>query len=169
VFLLGIYGLKVYKDDKNNLFSLITERADEDTRSGVEEYFYKDMDTKSWIIGRGISGEYYCPGIDADGFSNYRDSIETDYLNIILKGGIISLALVLLIAIPAIIKGLFNSKNILSKASGIWILLWLIDLYPANVSAFNLNYLLVWISIGICYSSTIRNMPESAIKEIFTG
>jgi hypothetical protein len=72
-------------------------------------------------------------------------------------------------AVPAMFKGLFYSKNILSKAAGIWILLWLTDLYPATINTFTLNYLLVWISVAICYSKTIRNMPDSAIKEIFAN
>jgi hypothetical protein len=90
--------------------------------------------------------------------------IETDYLNIILKGGIISLVLLFLIAIPAVIKGLFFSKNILSKAAAFWIIIWLVELYPANVNSFSLNHILVWISIGICYSKEIRNYTESHVS-----
>jgi hypothetical protein len=164
---LSFYGVKLYNENKTGMFNIITERVDEDTRTGVEVCFYEDLQTKDWVLGRGINGEYFCPAVDTD-FSNYRDMIETDYLNIILKGGIISLGLLLLITIPAIFKGLFYSKNILSKAAGIWILFWVLDLYPATVYTFTFNYLLVWISVGICYSKTIRNMPESTIKEIFS-
>jgi hypothetical protein len=129
------------------------------------------MKTTDWIIGKGMLGEYYCPGIDSgDGtFTAYRGVIETGYLQMILKGGILSLLLYLLIIIPAIIKGVFYSKNILSKAAGIWVFLSLIDLYPATVTAFSMQYLLVWISIGICYSKEIRNMPESTVVEILSN
>ena len=92
--------------------------------------------------------------------------IETDYLYIILKGGIISLGLLLLILIPAIVKGLFYSRNLLSKASAIWILLWVIELYPANVNSFSLNHILVWLAVGICYSREIRNMPEKIVTKL---
>lgn len=165
IFFLSIYAVNIYNEKRAGVFNLITERLKEDTRSGVEKFFYLDMNKKDWIIGKGIDGLYYCPsGATSDG---YRNDIETDYLNIILKGGIISLGLLLLIAIPAIIKGLFYSKNILSKAVAIWILLWLIDLYPVPVTTFSLNYILVWISIGICYSKEIRNLPEYLVKEYF--
>lgn len=164
--LIIVYGFKVYNENKNGFFSAITERADEDTRTGVEEYFYADMEPKDWLIGRGVDGKYYCPGID-DFQSLYRTAIETDYLQLILKGGIISLGLLLLIAVPAMLKGFFLSKNILSKAAAIWILLWIIDLYPATVTTFTLNYILVWISIGICYSDEIRNIPENKMIEYF--
>ena len=154
--------------NRYGIFRLLTERGNEDTRTGVEVSFYKDMKIEDWIIGKGIQGSYYAPEIEEDEkarITGYRTLIETDYLNIILKGGIISLGLLLLIAIPAIFKGLFYSRNILSKASAIWILLWIILLYPATVTTFTLNYLLVWISIGICYSKSMRSLPDPKIKE----
>lgn len=162
---LILYGLKVYNDNRNGMFALISERIYENTRSTVESNFYEDMTTRDWIIGKGINGQYYCPGVDLGDETGYRSMIETDYLNIILKGGIISLVLLFLIAIPAIVKGLFFSKNVLSKAAALWILIWLMELYPANVNSFSLNHILVWISIGICYSGYIRNIPESSLVE----
>ena len=153
--------------EKSNLFNVFSERVADDTRTPVETCFYKDMKLKDWIIGRGINGQYYCPDIDQNDQTGYREVIETNYLNIILKGGLISLSLLLLIAIPAIIKGLFYSKNILSKAAGIWILLWILDLYPVTVNGFSLNNLLVWVSIGICYNKEIRNIPEIEMRNLF--
>lgn len=169
VLISAIYlmGTKFYNENRKGLFGYITDRIDANTRSGVEIAFYKDMNTTDWIVGKGIQGEYYCPGVDFGTYTTHRGVVETGFLQIILKGGIISLLLLLLILIPAIIKGIFNSQNLLSKAAGIWILLFLIDLYPAVPTNFSMNYLLVWISVGICYSDEIRNMPESDIKEVF--
>lgn len=148
----------------------LTRFAD-DTRSLVEEYFYRDMKPIDWIIGKGINGKYYCPGVvDGPGsVSIYRFGIETDYLTIILKGGIISLGLMLIMAVTAIIKGFFHSKNLLSKAAAVWILFYLFNLYPAPVTTFSMNYLLVWISIGICFSTELRNLPDDRIKQVFSG
>jgi len=166
-FLL-IYGIKVYRDNRNGMFALITERISENTRAGVEYNFYQDMTTRDWIVGKGINGQYYSPGIDLGSETGYRGMIETDYLNIILKGGIISLVLLLMIAVPAIIKGLFFSNNLLSKAAALWIVIWCMELYPANVNSFSLNHILVWLSIGICYSKEIRNQSESTVTEALT-
>ena len=145
------------------------DRVGQDSRSGVEAFFYRDMKLIDWIFGRGINGQYYCPGItEGKGvLSVFRSGIETDYLTIILKGGIISLGLQMMILFPAIFRGLFRSKNMLSKAAAFWIILYLADLYPSPVTTFTLNYLLVWISVGICYSKELTNMPEARIKEIF--
>lgn len=173
IFISSLYflGTKIYTENRSGLFGYITERLEEKTRIGVEVYFYNDMKTVDWIFGKGLNGEYYCPVINPENgtFTVNRGVIETGYLQIILKGGVLSLGLLLLIAIPAIFRGLFHSKNFLSKAAGIWILLFLIDLYPATPTTFSMNYLLVWISIGICYSKTIRETPDSTIIEILSN
>ena len=161
----------VYSKNRNDTFELITERIGQDTRSQVEEYFFRDMNTKDWIIGKGINGQYFCPGVNegAGRISIYRTVIETGYLQVILNGGLIHLVLLLLIGIPAIFKGLFSSKNLLSKAAGIWVFLFLLYMYPGTLTIFSLHYILVWISIGICYSDTIREMSDSSIKKILYG
>lgn len=168
IFLVAITAsYYMYKIKESQIFGFILERGKEDSRTSVELYFYDDMKTDDWILGRGINGEYFCPEIQEDLPTNFRSVIETGYLQIILNGGLISLGLFVLISIPAIIKGLFYSKNTLSKAAGLWIFFALISLYPATVATFSLRYLLVWISIGICYSKTIRNIPNEILKKHF--
>jgi len=167
IFLL-FYGVKNYSNNTPEVFSLLSDRATEDTRTGVEIMFYRDMKLQDWIIGKGIDGQYFCPGIETGTHAIYRNMIETDYLNIILKGGIISFVLMLMIAIPAFVKGLFYSENLLSKAVAIWILLWLLELYPATVSTFSLHHLTFWLAIGVCYSDIIRKVPEKTLIRIFS-
>lgn len=161
-------AIEIYDANRNDTFALITERIGLQTRSEVEQYFYDDLKTKDWIMGKGINGQYFCPGVD-EGVGHpsiFRTVIETGYLQIILNGGIINLALLLFIMIPALFKGLFFSKNLLSKAAAIWILLFFIYLYPGTPKIFSMNYLLVWISTGICYSSQIRALSDNEIKKV---
>jgi len=171
MMLIAYIGVTVYLNHRSDTFSLITERMQDDSRSGVLQYFYMDLQTSDWIIGKGIDGRYYCPGIgEGNGVvSVYRKVIEAGYLQTILRGGLISLALYLLIAIPAIIRGIFFSKNILSKAAGIWILILLMYSYPGTMATFTMHYIIVWISIGICYSRRIGNMSDESIKKIISG
>ncbi|VAW12782.1 hypothetical protein MNBD_BACTEROID03-191 [hydrothermal vent metagenome] len=166
--IVGMGYSMLYQSD-SLLFKKLKDRATEDTRSGVEEFYYVDMELKDWLIGRGMSGLIAAPmGIEEDSKTpGYREGIETDYLNIILKGGILSFGLLLLIAVPAMFKGFFLSKNSFSKAAAFWILLWLLSIYPSTVTTFTMNYLLVWISIGICYSKSIRNMSDEVLKQYF--
>ncbi|MGN6605139.1 MAG: hypothetical protein ACTHK8_21965 [Ginsengibacter sp.] len=167
-FLMLISGLyyasTIYNINNNKLFGFISKRGEEDTRTPVELYFYSDFKKIDWLIGRGINGEYFCPDIDQDQITDYRSYIETGYLEFILKGGIIYLAIYLLILIPAVILGLFNSKNIFSKAAALWIVISFISIYPSTVNTFSLNYLLIWISVGICYSEKIRRLADEEIE-----
>ena len=165
---MGVVGLYLLHTGSINLFENIEDRGMEDTRSGVEKYFKRDMEGIDWIIGRGMMGEYYSPTGDQNLFrDSYRGTVETDYLNMVLKGGYINLILLLMILIPAMFLGIFKSKNTLSKAAGVWILFWLLNTYPSTVQVFTLNYLLVWVSAGICYSSKIRSLPEKFLIAYF--
>lgn len=164
----GIFEIREMFQQNNHLvFGYLAERLDEDTRSIVEEAFFSDMKTYDWIAGKGINGQYYCPYVDPSEQSSYRSVVETDFLQIILKGGLVHLVLLLLIMLPAIYRGLFQSKNLLSKAAAVWILLWIAYLYPTSVTTFTLHYLLVWICVGICYSKKIRCLPDSRVRKYF--
>lgn len=164
VVLLGSIAVYLFLNSESEYISFLQKRSTEDTRDGVERYFYNDMEGLDWIVGRGMAGAYYSPTM-AEG--NYRGTIETDYLNMILKGGLIQLGLLLMMLLPAVYKGLFQSKNNLSKAAALWILLWLINTHPSTIQVFSLLYVLVWISVGICYSNTIRNLSERGLVAYF--
>ncbi len=162
------FSIEAYQSDKGGMFSNLQSRITQDSRSGVEECLINDLTFTDWIIGRGFDGRYFCPNVDENyEVVGYRLMIETDYLMIILKNGTIYLVLLLMVLIPAVFKGVFQSQNILSKAAGCWILFWIICLYPANVFGFSMNYLLVWLSVGICYSNKIRNFPDEVLKDYF--
>lgn len=163
------YSFVTYSKNQYGTFGLITSRIDEDTRKGVENYFYAGMSTTELVIGRGANGLYYCPGIEEqqDNVTVLRSVIETGYLQIVLKSGFIGLGLYLLITIPAIFTGLFYSRNALSKASAIWILLYTIFLYPTYVNMFSLTYLIIWFSVRICYDKTFRLKSNEEINSLF--
>lgn len=159
-----LYGLFFTYQDK--LFSKISTRLSEDTRSIVVDAYMADMSIKDWIVGKGFNGSYYCPGV-VQGDDN-RTIIENGYLQTILKGGFVSLILFILIAISATYLGIVKSRNILSKASGLIPLLWLIDMFVWGMPAFNIRYILLWLAIGICYSDDIRKLTDSEIKKSLT-
>jgi hypothetical protein len=165
IIIISAAAARIYNENRKSTFSLITERIGQQTRTGVEQYFFMDLKSKDWIAGKGINGEYYCPGVreGVARISIFREVIDTGYLQVILNGGLISLVLMALIMIPAIVKGLFYSKNVLSKAAAIWIILFLLYAYPGTPTIFSINYFLVWISIGIAYSPEIRGIPEERL------
>jgi hypothetical protein len=86
---LIILGRELFLYNPGDMFGLIIERFGEDTRGWVERSFYQDMGGIDWIIGRGINGQYYCPGLDeVEGtVTVYRLAIEKGYLQVVLRGG----------------------------------------------------------------------------------
>ncbi len=163
LFGVGVFVLYNLYDTQLGIFRSITNRMEDDSRSPVEYCFYNDMSPTDWIIGKGFAGKYFCPAVDAPD-AIYRQMIETDYLNVILKGGVVSLTLLLLIVLPAMYMGLFKSKNFLAKGCAVWIGLWVVFMYPANVTTFNLHYLLVWLAVALCYSGRLRNLSENEMR-----
>ena len=170
IILLSAAAVRIYEANRKSTFSLITQRISQHTRTSVEQYFYSDLKAKDWLIGKGINGKYFCPGVieGAGRVSIYRKVIETGYLQIILNGGIVNVILLLLIVVPAIIRGLFYSKNLLSKAAGMWLVLFIFYSYPGTPVVFTFNYILVWISVGICYSKEWRNYDDNEIKSFLS-
>ena len=157
-------GVYVFLNMDVEALSYLQDRGVTDTRTGVELYFYQDMEGLDWVVGRGMMGEYYCPTMSE---GNYRGTVETDYLNMILKGGLVNLGLLLLILLPAIVLGIFNSKNNLTKGFAFWILFWLINTHPSTVQVFTMNYFLVWLGVGVCYSPFIRSISEEKMVSFF--
>jgi hypothetical protein len=162
--LLGSVSVYLLTSSEAEFVSYLQQRGVEDTRTGVERYFFSDMEGLDWVIGRGMMGMYYSPTM---GQGNYRGTIETDYLNMVLKGGFVQVVLFMLILLPAIYKGLFQSRNTLSKAAALWILFWMLNTHPSTVQVFTMNYILVWIGVGICYSDTLRNLSEKGLRVYF--
>jgi hypothetical protein len=162
IFVIAAVGYQFFFSYQDQLFAQITTHFGENTREIVFTAFFNDMTTRDLIIGKGFLGEYYCPG--AEEGTDFRFLIESGYLQMILKGGIVSLVLFLLIALPAVYLGIVESNNILSKAAGMIVLLWLIDMFPWGMPAINIRYILVWTCIGICYSKVIRDLSEAEIR-----
>lgn len=158
--LLLIALVVIYNWD--GFFSLIVERGTEDTRSGVELSFFMDMDEQSWIWGRGWFGQYFDWGT-----GEYRAGLETGYLTLILRGGMIYLSCYMLILLFSAIRGLFCSKNIFVKSFAVMILMSLFELYPFGWPAFDFKFFVIWMGVLICNSKYYLKMDESRVKSIF--
>ncbi len=163
-----IAGLYIFEEQKNTNFKLIATRANDDTREYVFNQFFSSMQNNMWW-GRGMDGTYYCPLVTEDtnvDAVEYRDLIECGYLQVILKGGYINLFLFLAVMVPALFLGLFDSRNVFTKACGVIIVLWLIDMGPYGIPSMSVKYILVWICVGVCYNRKIRQAGESYIDDL---
>lgn len=156
-----ILGFLIIKESSSGFLSLLFERGVEDTRSNVELAFYTSMDTYSWIWGRGWFGQYY----DFI-FREYRTGMETGYLTLILRGGLVYLFLYVTVLLFSGLRGLFCSKSIFVKAFAIMILMSIFELYPFGWPTFNFKFYVIWIGVFICNSPYYLRLKDRKIKTI---
>lgn len=153
-------------DAFNSYFYFLVDRIGDDTRSGVEKDMINDMDFFSWIFGRGLYGTYYSPtAIDYI----HRGMIETGYLNMILKGGIINLLLYVLLLTRTIYNGIFKSKNNLGIAFGYLALIHLILLYPGGHINMNFEFCILWFGIAFCNNVKLNYASNREITRYING
>jgi hypothetical protein len=161
-----------FENSKEVLFNKMAVRISEDTRSGVYERFFYDM-KDNMIFGKGMNGTYYCPLWDAEvdgetfGAVQFRNIIENGYYQLMLTGGIVHLVLFVLILLPAAIKGIFMSSNQFAKACGILVFLRMIDMFFYGMPVISFSYILVWICVGVCYTTSIRNLTDDEVRTEF--
>ena len=165
------FGYVYFMNEQSGTFSRISRRATENTREEVFANFFLDMSSSDWLIGKGLAGTYYCPGVDEDEVGDFVDDrpyIECGYLQVILKGGLVNVLLYLCIYIPAVFKG-FRSKNTFSKICAVFILIYLVDMIAFGLPVFDMRYFLVWICVSVCFHPTIRFSSDNEIKQLLNG
>ena len=170
VFVIGIALLFLIPNSfSSSLLRKMDERLLEDTRTGLFDEFYREMDSHK-LFGKGMDGTYYYPmgeTVQDDGTVYgevvYRNIIENGYLQLYLSGGILHLILFVLILLPASILGIFKSSNAFTRICGVMILLWLIDMFFYGLPTLSIHYILIWICAGVCFKKSIRDQSESEV------
>lgn len=155
--------------------SRLSDRVTEDSRSDVFTDLFKDMDNHM-AFGKGMSGTYYSPSggeLPDEGVVfvavEYRDAVENGYLQLFLNGGIVYDVLFIIVLLPAVFLGLFRSQNQFVQACAILILLWMIDMAIYGLPRLILEYILVWICVGVCYKTSLRIKSNEEIAEAFNN
>lgn len=146
------------------LFTNLYERMEYDSRTGVELELLDQMTTTGdMTLGRGYAGSYYSEFIDPDGIE--REGIETGYLHLILKGGIVYLVLMSLTFIPAVVLGFLKSKNFYMKILSSFALIFIIFFNVANSNiTFSIRYFMFLIVIHILYNPKYRKMSDREVE-----
>jgi hypothetical protein len=149
-------------------FERFLQRAETgfDSRTTIIEEFIYDFNKSDldWVTGRGIFGSFYSKNNGDKERDGQRNLIENGYLHIILKNGLLYLIPFILLSIIASILGFFYSKNLLSMASAVLIIVNLIDMIGYGIPFLGLKYLNLLIAFGFCFSQQIRSMSDSDLR-----
>ena len=169
-FIILFFGVSFFNLIKSDL---LTNRVlTTDTRTFLIAEMFKDFSNQDLILGRGVMGTYYSPYFEhwnktnEGGDSSTRGVNEIGYLHMILKGGYILLLLHLLILIPAAYLGIRRSNNIISKASGYYILIYLILSLLSYPTRYSIEFLVLWFAVGITITRTSRLVNDEEILTI---
>lgn len=147
----------------SSTLDFLRERGLEDTRSGVDEALLSQMNSTELVFGKGLNGRYYYPLSLDDYLDGWRYGSETGFYNIVLKGGYTMAFLYIILLVYPALLGIFKSKNLLCKAGGAFITLSVIKLYPFGWLSFNMEFLIIWMLVSLCYSKKVRQMTDKEI------
>lgn len=125
-----------------------------DTRSFLYDEFFDTFKGSDWIGGRGYMGTYFSPwfysweGDDGDYFQRF--SLEVGVLQILLKGGLLLLVPFYLIYCRTLYKGFVLAKtDTLNFNFSIFLFVQLMITGVENYPLFDVNFMLIWIAMGI--------------------
>lgn len=169
VLLMLLTGFVLYLNISS--FGFFVERVGTgmDSREGIISLFKYDFNShpSDWVFGRGLYGQFEGGVLATNEETGLRDGIENGYYFLILKCGGLWLGLLTLIAINAIYKGLFKSKNLLCKGFAMIILLYYLDMIGFGIPQTSMKYIMVFISIAGCNTEWLRNCSNEYLsKEI---
>lgn len=92
----------------------------------------------------------------------YRN--EVAILNLFTWCGIVGVVIYFLIFYHVSYLGVNRSNNRFSKILGIFLSFRFLYSWVEDVNEFNLNYIVLWMIIGLCYSSKFREMNDNEVK-----
>lgn len=117
-------------------------------------------------IARGYNSAFFGHSIDLDLKTNRgeRQSCEVSILNVFNYFGLVGCIIYFLIFSTASYYAICKSKNRFVPIIGLYVAFRWTFAWIEDFSKFDLNYLFLWIMIGICFSPLYRNMTDEDFK-----
>ncbi|WP_434503082.1 hypothetical protein [Prevotella sp.] len=142
-----------------------------DTRTFLYAEVLQDLlGSNSIWIGKGAYCHYYSEffAMSQTGNGDFwqRNGVEVDFLNLMLKGGLIYIILYLYIVINSIYKALKKSNSKFMKDVAVVLIGFFFVGFISSVGIVSLTSIAPWILIGLCNSKKWLSYTDSQIKEI---
>ncbi len=153
----------------NSEGELVDDNLASDTRTFLYvEVLQSAQKYNSWIIGRSPAR-----GNDTEAFGDWAEAItgrrerlsnEVGILNVFTWTGIVGVILYGLVFWKASYLSINKSKNIFSKILGLFVAFRWAYAWVEDINNFTLNYVLLWMMIGMCFSKSFRSMTDFEMK-----
>ncbi|OJV81856.1 MAG: hypothetical protein BGO34_08765 [Bacteroidia bacterium 44-10] len=180
LFILGVTGtFNVFNMDEyikgditvvgmDNYGDRVEQKMTTDTRTFLyKEVLESAINNNYWLLGRTPAR-----GNDSDSFGYLtaeltgryeRISNEIGLANVFTWTGIIGVVLFSLIFFRASYLAVNRSKSIYAKMLGIYVAFRWLYSWIEDVNDFSLNYFMLMVMIGLCFSESFRNMTNKDI------
>lgn len=181
LFVLGVSGIfNVFKMDDYLKGNYTATGADQygdrveqsmtvDTRTFLyAEVLESAINNNYWLLGRtpARGNDSYTFGlIIAETTGRYeRLSNEIGLANVFTWTGIVGVIIYMLLFFRASFLAVNKSKNIYAKMLGIYVAFRWLYSWVEDVNNFSINYFILMVMIGLCFSISFRNMTDKDIK-----
>ncbi|SFB69843.1 O-Antigen ligase [Zunongwangia mangrovi] len=173
----NVFKFNEYLDTKNDNEKLLV-----DTRTFLyEEVISSAINNDYWLFGRSMARGFDSNFFDwLEAYKQYRletdrderQSSEVSILNIFNYFGVIGVISYFIIFFKAAYTSIYSSNNIFSKILGVYVAFRWFYSWIEDFSRFDLNFLVLWIAVGVCFSETFRKMSDkdftSWIRSLFS-
>ncbi len=181
-FVLAVTGIfEIFKMDqyirgdyvevrKNTEGEVVEENLTSDTRTFLYvEVLQSALKHNYWLIGRtparGNDTEAFAHQAEEDKtMRTERLRNETGILNTFTWTGVIGVILLLLVFYQASYLAIYRSNNIYSKLIGLFVAFRWAYFWVEDYQAFDMNNFVLWLMIGMCFSSAFRKMSDAEVK-----
>ncbi|MHB9141910.1 MAG: hypothetical protein ACYC25_08555, partial [Paludibacter sp.] len=145
-----------------------------DTRTFLYlEVLHSAQNHNSWWIGRSPARGNDTEAFAESSIEQYgraeRVSNEVAILNIFTWTGIIGVLFYLFVFYKASYLAINQSNNIFSKMIGLFIAFRWAYAWVEDINNFTLNYFMLWLMIGFCFSNSFRKMNDVEMKRWIRG
>jgi hypothetical protein len=139
-----------------------------DTRTFIyEEVLLSAVANNYWLFGRtpARGNDSLTFGVIESEWTgrNERLANEVALANVFTWTGIVGVILYMLVFFRASYLAVNRSKNIYAKILGIYVAFRWLYAWVEDVNDFSLNYFMLWIMIGLCFSYTFREMTNKDV------
>ena len=146
-------------------------------KSNTRTWLYNDVITTmqnrgtSFWYGGGAQAGYipdfmYFSGRDFV-FTEGRTITEVAFLNILMKSGYIGIIIYFFILLIPAYYAVNQSNNDYCKVLGFYLVFIWVFTFLEHIQKFNANHFIIYLIIGICVSSSFRNLTNNQVKEFF--
>tara|TARA_R110002050_G_scaffold103844_2_gene212942 strand:+ start:9134 stop:10438 length:1305 start_codon:yes stop_codon:yes gene_type:complete len=149
------------------------EVVEEDLKMDTRTFLYVEVLQSAkkhnyWLIGRSPAR-----GNDTVAFADWAEEItgrperlrnEVGILNTFTWTGVVGVVLFFLVFYRASFLAVYRSKNIFLKLIGLFVAFRWAYSWAEDYQGFDMNNFVLWLMIGMCFSSSFREMNDTQVK-----